>query len=1055
VDGYPVHPSGKANPGDTINYTVTITNTGDAAATGVTFTDNVDTNTSLVNGSVSTQPLAFNDNFSALGNVQIDVPVASGLIVNDRDPDVGNGTSSGLTITAIGADNSSPFSHTTGNGGIVEATGTDGSFKYNPPAGFEGADTFTYTVTDAQGKTDTATAQITMTDVVWFVNNTAGACTSNCDGRLTNPLTSLTTLAANSGADPDESFDVIFVHTGTASYTSGIALETNQRLVGQGVSLDTELAAFSITVPTHSIARPGAGTNPTIANGGAGGGITLATDNTIKGLTINGTVAAAIGIQDGNGSVGNLVIDNASLTGTGKAVDIDQGGTLAVDFDQLSSAGSASEGIHLQGVGGTFTAATGTIQTSTGTGVLIGAAAGGTASSGGAVNFTYGGDISSPGGSVVEIQDRTGGTVTFSGAITEGSIGAGLTGILIDGSAGTINFNGQTFLSAGAGTGNGVTLTNNSGTINFAATGTGLDITTTSGSGLTFTGGGTLNITGAANSVVTSTGQIMNLSGTMGTSGIAFQTLTSGTVAAGNAININNLDAAGAGTFSGGAVTIGGTGGASTDGINITASNSTFSFASATIDNTAGDGIEINGTTPNLTGAVTFTTVNLDGMGGVGVNIVGATNAVNINGGTIGATNDPAGDGVNVNGGTGAVTVAAAVTKTTLGNEVVDISTHNTGAISFTVAIAANSGGGGIRIVDNTGGTIGFSGDVTLNTGTLNALTFTNTAGTGATVSFTEGSIDIDTTSGTGINATNSTIGAGSLTISGASNTVAASTGRAINGDAAQRRRLGRRHDHRRLPQEYRLRRSVHRHRHRFDRRHGRHHPEYRRQRHGQRRRGADRGHRRLPGERRQRLAVEHDHRRERRHDEQFRHSRREREQFHPHRFRVPRRFRHQHRARRRHHPLRQRGRRPFDRPHRNRSVPGQQYRSRRRWQRRLDRGRPRHLRLWRQHAQPDDQGHARRRPGRVRPQQSEQRHRRFLSGERRHQQRHHHHRRGRLHRLARRPRPDLLDRRHDADHHRQEQPVPQHPGDHARRRRQPQHHRQPHRRRRDLSGRE
>ena len=32
------------------------------------------------------------------------------------------------------------------------------------------------------------------------------------------------------------------------------------------------------------------------------------------------------------------------------------------------------------------------------------------------------------------------------------------------------------------------------------ATGTGLDITTTSGSGLTFTGGGTLNITGAANS---------------------------------------------------------------------------------------------------------------------------------------------------------------------------------------------------------------------------------------------------------------------------------------------------------------------------------------------------------------------------------------------------------------------------------------------------------------------------------------------------------------------------------------------------------------------------
>jgi hypothetical protein len=50
----------------------------------------------------------------------------------------------------------------------------------------------------------------------------------------------------------------------------------------------------------------------------------------------------------------------------------------------MSAAGSSTEGIHLQGVTGTFTAATGIIQTSTGTAVLIGAAGGGTASSGGA-----------------------------------------------------------------------------------------------------------------------------------------------------------------------------------------------------------------------------------------------------------------------------------------------------------------------------------------------------------------------------------------------------------------------------------------------------------------------------------------------------------------------------------------------------------------------------------------------------------------------------------------------------------------------------------------------
>src|ERR1043165_563595 len=51
-------PDGKAEPGQTITYTVTIQNTGTGDATGVTFTDSVDTNTTLVGGSVQAQPLA-------------------------------------------------------------------------------------------------------------------------------------------------------------------------------------------------------------------------------------------------------------------------------------------------------------------------------------------------------------------------------------------------------------------------------------------------------------------------------------------------------------------------------------------------------------------------------------------------------------------------------------------------------------------------------------------------------------------------------------------------------------------------------------------------------------------------------------------------------------------------------------------------------------------------------------------------------------------------------------------------------------------------------------
>jgi uncharacterized repeat protein (TIGR01451 family) len=46
--------NGFANPGDTLEYTVTLVNSGTVAATGVTFTDTPDSNTALVVGSVTT-----------------------------------------------------------------------------------------------------------------------------------------------------------------------------------------------------------------------------------------------------------------------------------------------------------------------------------------------------------------------------------------------------------------------------------------------------------------------------------------------------------------------------------------------------------------------------------------------------------------------------------------------------------------------------------------------------------------------------------------------------------------------------------------------------------------------------------------------------------------------------------------------------------------------------------------------------------------------------------------------------------------------------------------
>ncbi|MHC4064739.1 MAG: hypothetical protein ACYSUI_09595, partial [Planctomycetota bacterium] len=80
-----------ADPGDTIKYTITITNTGNMDAEGMSFSDTIDANTTLVGGSIKTTPIALDDSYNAIGNVGISVP-APGVLGNDSDPDGGGVT---------------------------------------------------------------------------------------------------------------------------------------------------------------------------------------------------------------------------------------------------------------------------------------------------------------------------------------------------------------------------------------------------------------------------------------------------------------------------------------------------------------------------------------------------------------------------------------------------------------------------------------------------------------------------------------------------------------------------------------------------------------------------------------------------------------------------------------------------------------------------------------------------------------------------------------------------------------------------------------------------
>ncbi len=300
---------GIADPGETIRYTVTISNTGDMDATVVTLDDTVDDRTTLVPGS---QIMVVDDFYQATGNVGISVPAGSGVLVNDADPDGGPPS---LTV--------SNFDATSTNGGNVNVAG-DGGFTYDPPPGFEGTDTFTYEATDGDGFSATTAVAILVSDVIWFINNDPGAPPGN-DGRLNSPFNALAafeTVNGNGGANDPEAGDCIFVHeTGNGDYTGGVTLENNQDLLGQGTTVPIDNFC-NVTLPPFSNPLPGtSGSNPTIANA-AGNGISLGQSNVLRGLDVGDT-------PTGVGIVGTNFVDveivELSLVGDGGLIDLSNG----------------------------------------------------------------------------------------------------------------------------------------------------------------------------------------------------------------------------------------------------------------------------------------------------------------------------------------------------------------------------------------------------------------------------------------------------------------------------------------------------------------------------------------------------------------------------------------------------------------------------------------------------------------------------------------------------------------------------------------------------------
>lgn len=368
--GGDVDSDGKADPGDTLQYTVTITN-GATDATGVTINDTLQSITTLAAGSVIASPIAVNDSFSSIGNVGISVPMANGVLANDLNPN-GAGT---LTIT------SAPSTST--NGGNITVNTTDGSFTYNPPVGFEGTDTFTYTLSNGTGLTDTGTVSITVSGMIWFINNGAASCTTiaaGC-GRLNSPfsaLASFNTANVGGGSNPDNNDNIFIFESGTG-YSGAVTLRTGQKLIGQDATATLQSISGVTIPPFSSPALPAMNSaNGTITN--LTSTVTLGASTTLRGFSINSTTSTGVS----GGAVSGVTTSEVNVaTTTGTAVSLSgTGGTIS--FTSVSSNGAAT-GISLTnttgsftvtGTGGTCTIATptctgGSIQSSTGRGITL------------------------------------------------------------------------------------------------------------------------------------------------------------------------------------------------------------------------------------------------------------------------------------------------------------------------------------------------------------------------------------------------------------------------------------------------------------------------------------------------------------------------------------------------------------------------------------------------------------------------------------------------------------------------------------------------------------
>lgn len=511
---------------------------------------------------------------------------AAGLSVRDND-DLTTVTITGFGSSAGTANGTVPngtnFITAGGAGGRV-VLNADGTFVFYPDAGdtaASGTAIFFYTITG--GDTAQVTLQFEAEELVWFVDISlpgSEVCTTTNSGTQACPSSDLVAVAA---AHTDN--DTIFV--ATASYTCGITLNTGAQLIGDGSTsnLQTLSGVSPVAGSNFNPYATFSGIDPNLTSSAADC-ITLATGNTIRGVTIGNTGNFA-GIVGTN--YGTATISESTINGTGQILNLDTG-TVNATFDSLSSSSSDNSFASLRVANST-------------------------------VNFTSTGGVNisgTPAGveSILLIQNSGTGFSLGSTTVSKASAGRGV--VLGNG---IVQSAPVTFASLAITTGAGTALETN------RQTGT---VTVTSNSGaISATGGAAVNV---INSVGNTTPLALNLGALTANNSSLATTCLSGTSPAGFCVS------GGTGTATASSLTV--TTGTNRYGIRINNSSASVTFATVNISGMTSTSAEVDAGGDGYPDNTT--------SDGDGVFLSSNTGSFTINGGSISNTTGSGADNVDI-----------------------------------------------------------------------------------------------------------------------------------------------------------------------------------------------------------------------------------------------------------------------------------------------------------------------------------------------------------------------------------------------------------------------